>query len=103
MSKNNDCFLSYKEKKIPLSEAEYQTIQEVLKIKREGNCFTIVPHHKYLTTQEAADLLNVYRPYLVKLLEQKEIPYIQRQNRRKILAQDVFYIAKREMRTAEKS
>ena len=91
MNKTNDCFLSYKGHKFPLSEAEYQTIQEVLKIKREGDSFTIVPHQKYLTTQEAADLLNVSRPYLVKLLEQKEIPYIQVGNRRKVLAKDVFF------------
>ncbi len=97
MSKTNDCFLSYKGQKISLSEAEYQTIQEVLKIKREGNSFTIVPDNKYMTTQEAADLLNVSRPYLVKLLDQKEIPYIQVGNRRKILAEDVFaYLQRRD-------
>ncbi|MGK7951488.1 MAG: helix-turn-helix domain-containing protein [Xenococcaceae cyanobacterium] len=97
MSKTNDCFLSYKGQKISLSEAEYQTIQEVLKITREGNSFTIVPDNKYMTTQEAADLLNVSRPYLVKLLDQKEIPYIQVGNRRKILAEDVFcYLQKRD-------
>ena len=97
MSKTNDCFLSYKGHKFPLSEAEYQTIQEVLKLKREGNSFTIVPHDKYMTTQEAADLLNVSRPYLVKLLDQKEIPYIQVGNRRKILAKDIFsYLQKRD-------
>ena len=97
MSKTNDCFLSYKGQKISLSETEYRTIQEVLKIKREGNSFTIVPDNKYMTTQEAADLLNVSRPYLVKLLDQKEIPYIQVGNRRKILAVDVFaYLQKRD-------
>lgn len=97
MSKTNDYFLSCKGQKIFLSEAEYQTLQEVLKIKREGNSFTIVPDNKYMTTQEAADLLNVSRPYLVKLLDQKEIPYIQVGNRRKILAVDVFaYLQKRD-------
>jgi excisionase family DNA binding protein len=97
MSKTNDCFLSYKGQKFPLSEAEYQTIQEVLKRRREGNSFIIVPDHKYMTTQEAADVLNVSRPYLVKLLDQKEIPYIKVGNRRKIYAKDVFsYLQKRD-------
>lgn len=77
MSKTNDCFLSYKGQKISLSE--------------------IAPHDKYMTTQEAADLLNVSRPYLVKLLNQKEIPYLKVGNRRKILAKDVFlYLQKRD-------
>ncbi len=97
MSKTNDCFLSYKGQKFPLSEAEYQTVQEVLKLRREGNSFTIVPDRKYMTTQEAAEVLNVSRPYLVKLLDQKEIPYIKVGNRRKIYAQDVFlYLQKRD-------
>ena len=102
MSKTNDCFLSYKGHKLPLSEAEYQTIQEVLKLTREGNRFTIVPHDKYINTQEAADLLNVSQPYLVKLLDQQEIPYIQVENSRKILAKDVFsYLQKRDLNRRE--
>ena len=54
-------------------------------------------NHKYMTTQEAAEVLNVSRPYLVKHLDQKEIPYIKVGNRRKIYAQDVFlYLQKRD-------
>ncbi|MCE3046382.1 helix-turn-helix domain-containing protein [Legionella sp. 16cNR16C] len=83
-------FLDLDGVKVELPRAAVELVIAILGELAEGHSLTLTPGHAHLTTQEAADLLNVSRPYFVKLLEEGKIPFSRVGNRRRVLASDVM-------------
>ena len=74
---------------ITLPTSVLRIFKEMLDQMGQGNAVTLVPVHTELTTQQAADFLNVSRPYLVKLLEQGKLPFRKVGAHRRIRLKDV--------------
>jgi excisionase family DNA binding protein len=60
---------------VELPMSALRLLMDVLNELAAGNAVKVVPVHAELTTQEAADMLNVSRPHLVKLLEEGALPF----------------------------
>lgn len=73
-----------------LPESLYQVLRQVTPLLAQGKGVTLIPQEHYLTTQEAANVLNISRPYLYKLLDKAEIPFTKIGSHRRIKAEDVL-------------
>jgi excisionase family DNA binding protein len=80
---------------IALPDSVYRVLTAVLKEMAQGNAVAVVPIHHELTTQEAADLLDVSRPFLVQILEQGHIAFHKTGTHRRIRFQDLMEYRRR--------
>lgn len=80
---------------VSIPASALRLLLEILTEIGQGNAVSIVPIHAELTTQEAADVLNVSRPFLVQLLEQGEIPFHKTGTHRSVRYLDVMLYKKR--------
>ena len=75
---------------IALTPALTASLMDLLRLVSGRQGFQMIPLSAELTTQQAADLLNVSRPYLIKLLEAGKIKFITVGRHRRIKAEDLF-------------
>lgn len=70
----------------PISDA----IRQLVHYLAQGQAVALAPIESELTTQQAADLLKVSRPYLIKLLEERHIPFTKTGSHRRVRLSDAL-------------
>lgn len=79
-----------KEETVSIPVSAFRLLNDILTQMAQGNAVTIIPIHAELTTQQAADILNVSRPFLIEQLEKKVIPHHKVGTHRRVLFQDLM-------------
>jgi excisionase family DNA binding protein len=89
-------------RELHLTPAMSELLLELLRHIGRGDAVTLVPISQMLTTQQAADLLNVSRPHVIGLLAAEDIAFEMVGRHRRIRAADLFdYKQRRDQRRAQ--
>jgi excisionase family DNA binding protein len=75
---------------VEVPEALHMVLLQVVEALRAGHAVTVAPQSSKLTTQQAADLLGVSRPTVVRLIDQGELPAERIGTRRKVLLRELL-------------
>lgn len=73
-----------------LPAAAVRLLTEMLTLLAQGRSVAVMPDDAELTTQQTADMLNVSRPHVVKLLEENALPHHKVGTHRRVLLRDLI-------------
>lgn len=89
-------------RKLELPASVFEVLARVVHEMARGNAVSVVPIGMMLTTQQAAEIVGVSRPYLIRLLESGEIPFEKVGAHRRVRFEDVMaYRRRRDVRRRE--
>lgn len=88
--KNEPVQIRINDADIAIPNRAFSLLSDILSKMADGKPVSVISAETQITTQQAADILHVSRPFVVKLLETGEIPFSKVGSHRRILLKDVL-------------
>jgi excisionase family DNA binding protein len=79
--------------KLRLPSTIYEVLKRVVELLADGKAVTLIPDNQVITTQRAADILGMSRPFFIKLLETGAMAHHRVGNQRRVYLRDVLQYA----------
>lgn len=104
-SSKNSVFLTVSEDSTPITlpSGAVSYLEQILEHMSKGENVSIVPESQRLTTQQAADFMNVSRPHVVKLMETGVLPFTKVGKHRRVDSRDLKSYYEKQQKRARKA
>ncbi len=89
--------------KVDLPQPVIEILAQVVHAMSQGKAISVMPHDLVVSTQEAADLLGISRPTLVRMCESGKIPYKKVNRHRRLYLADVLEYRSRQRRESDEA
>jgi len=87
--------LSSSGERLAVPKTVYEVLRRVVGLLAEGKSVALLPENQVVTTQRAADLLGMSRPFFIRLLETGAMAYHRVGNQRRVYLRDVLEFARK--------
>jgi excisionase family DNA binding protein len=81
--------------RVKLPKAVQEVLKRAVEIMAKGKAVTLIPDNQAITTQRAADILGMSRPFFIKLLETGAMAHHRVGNQRRVYLRDVLEFARK--------
>lgn len=93
LQQGNPSLVASSGEKVKLPATIYEVLKRLVELMADGEAVTLIAENQVVTTQRAADILGMSRPFFIKLLETGAMAHHRVGNQRRVYLRDVLQYA----------